>query len=200
MTLRKTLIACLMLLFVASTVKAGEEYQIDRSHSRIGFAVKHMLVTTVRGNFKEFNVTINYDADDITKSSVNANIVTASVDTDNERRDNHLRSDDFFNAEKFPEIVFVSKKIVKNGDGHILVGDLTIRDITKEVEMPFEITDVLTSDRGNRFGFSARLTINRMDYGVRWDRTMDTGGLIAGEEVTIEIDGAAVQRKDKSSN
>ena len=66
--------------------------------------------------------------------------------------------------------------------------------------MPFEITDVLTSDRGNRFGFSARLTINRMDYGVRWDRTMDTGGLIAGEEVTIEIDGAAVQRKEKSSN
>lgn len=196
----KNFIICLGLVFsFTATLVAGEEYQIDRAHSRVGFAVTHMLLTTVRGHFNEYSGTINYDKDNIANSSVNVTITSSSIDTDNERRDNHLRSDDFLNAEKFPKITFVSKNVLEKDDGHVLVGDLTIRDVTKEVEMPFEITGSLETDRGTRMGFSARLTINRMDYNVKWDRTLDTGGLVVSDEVTIEIEGQAIHRVEESN-
>ena len=195
MRMRKNLIVATAILAFTNILFAGEKYEIDRAHTHIGFAVKHMLISTVRGNFKEFSGTIVYDQNDLSKSSVEVTIQTASIDTDNERRDNHLRSDDFFNAEKFPQITFVSKKVMKTDDGMVVVGDLTIRDVTKEVEIPFEITGTLKTERGTRIGLHAELTIDRMEYGVKYDRTLDTGGLVVGNEVRIELDVEAIARK-----
>lgn len=189
---KKVFLTFALLITFTSLLFASDKFKLDGNHTRIGFAVKHMVISTVRGNFKEYSGTIIYDEADITKSSIAVKIMTASIDTDNERRDGHLRSNDFFNAEEFPEITFVSKKIVKTEDGFSAVGDLTIRDVTKEVELPFEILGKLESERGTRIGIHAELEINRFDFNVKWDRTLDTGSLVVSNEVKIEIDAELV--------
>ncbi len=172
--------------FIASTSLAGEKYQIDPTHSHIGFTVRHMLITKVSGKFKEFSGTIDYDEKDITKSSVLVTIKTASIDTESERRDNHLRSADFFDAENFPEITFASKKIEKRGDGYVAVGDLTMRGVTKEIALPFTILGSVKDQRsGTRIGIEASAALNRFDFGVKWDRKLDNGGLVVSEQVEL---------------
>lgn len=200
MRMRSLFISSLILFFFVVNAQAGKRFTIDRVHSYLGFSVKHMVVSTVKGHFTDFNGTIDYDESDITKSSVQVSIKTASINTNNERRDNHLRSDDFFNAEKFPEITFVSKKIVKTDNGYVAVGDLTIRDVTKEVEIPFEIAGIIKDPRGNeRLGVDAYLTINRRDFGVNWSRTLDNGGLVVSDEVKLELHVEAVGLKEDST-
>jgi polyisoprenoid-binding protein YceI len=197
--MKKIIFTLALFLSFTSLLLAGKTYKIDPAHTRIGFAVKHMVIATVRGNFKEFSGEIVYDEADITKSSVNVKIMTASIDTDNEKRNNHLRSNDFFNAEEFPEITFVSKKIMESENGYVAVGDLTIRDVTKEVELPFEITGKLETEGGTRIGIHAELEINRFDFNVKWDRTLDTGGLVVGKEVKIEIDAELIASSGEQS-
>jgi polyisoprenoid-binding protein YceI len=179
----------------AATGFAQEKYEIDRSHSNVSFTVRHMVVAKMSGGFKEYSGTILYDEKDITKSSVNVTIKTASINTQNERRDNDLRGENFFNAATDSLITFVSKKIEQKGDGYIAIGDLTIRGVTKQVELPFKILGKIEDTRSKRLGIEAGMTINRFDYGVKWDRTMDNGSLVVDKNVDINLNVEAVMRK-----
>jgi len=166
---------------------AAERYEIDPAHTYIGFTAKHMLVTNVRGRFNRFSGHITLDSQDITKSSAEVTIEAASIDTDNERRDDHLRSADFFEAEKYPTIRFVSRRVEKKGESLTLVGDLTIRDVTREVAIPFELTGPVAAGNRKSIGVEASLRINRFDYGLKWNRAIETGGLVVGEEIRIDL-------------
>jgi polyisoprenoid-binding protein YceI len=168
--------------------KDPERYVIDRSHTQLTFVVRHMLVTNVRGKFNTFEGEILLDQQDITKSSVQVTIETASVDTDHERRDADLRGEDFFAADRFPTIKFVSKRIEQDGEGVVLVGDLTMRDVTKEVEIPFDLVGPVETGQGQkRIGIEGALTVNRFDWGLKWDRKIESGGLVVAEDVKIEL-------------
>ena len=172
-------------------------YTIDTTHSEIGFTVRHMVFAKVRGQFKTWNAKLAYDAADPTKSSIEVQIDTASIDTREEKRDGHLRSDDFFSADKFPKMTFKSKKIARKGDGHYaLTGDLTIRDATREVTLDVEQTGGGKDPWGNpRLGFSAKTSINRSDFGLKWNQALETGGVLVGEKIDIEIEVSAVKAK-----
>jgi polyisoprenoid-binding protein YceI len=180
------LLAASTVLLTASTPMDAERYVIDRAHTYVGFTVRHMMVTNVRGKFNEFDGEILLDQSDITKSSVNFTIETASVDTDHERRDNHLRSDDFFNAAQYPTITFKSKRVIRKGADLSLVGDLTIRDVTREVVIPFELTGPVAAGNRKRIGVEARLTIDRFDYGLKYNRMTEATAVVA-PQVKIEL-------------
>ncbi|MGH7600744.1 MAG: YceI family protein [bacterium] len=187
--------AVFVLGIFAATGFAQEKYEIDPTHSNVSFTVRHMVIAKVSGGFKEFSGSILYDEKDLTKSSVNVTIKTGSINTQNERRDNHLRSEDFFNAAKDSVITFASKKIEKRGDGFVAVGDLTIRSVTKPVELPFKILGKIEDARGKRIGIEAGLTLDRFDYGVKWDRTIESGGLVVSKEVDVNLTLEAISRK-----
>jgi polyisoprenoid-binding protein YceI len=195
----KRFVAAAILLaacVVAGTAWAADTYQIDPAHTSIGFVVKHMVVTKVRGAFNDFAGTIVYDDKDITKSSVEVTINASSIDTKVEKRDNHLRSPDFFDVAKFPQITFKSKRIEKTADGYAAVGDLTMHGVTKEIRIPFSIAGVITDPMGaTRLGLSGQTEINRQDYGVSWSKKLDNGGLVAGDDVEIDLDVEAVKAK-----
>ena len=186
MRFTKLVVAVFTLLAVNSF--AQEKFDIDPSHSNITFTVRHMVVAKVSGEFKKFSGTIVYDAKEVAKSSVNVTIKVASIDTENEGRDNHLRSGDFFNAATDSLITFVSKKIKKKGKGYIATGDFTLRGVTKEIELPFTILGTIKDQRGDtRLGVEAKTTINRFDYGVKWDRALEGGNLIVSKDVEINL-------------
>ena len=197
MRFKKFAVVILALSFAATTGFAQpEKYEIDPVHSNVGFTVRHMVIAKVIGKFNEFSGAIVYDEQDITKSSVTAIIKTASIDTDNERRDNHLRSADFFDAENHPEISFFSKKIEKRDNAYVAIGDLTMRGVTKEIELPFTILGTVKDQRGNtRIGIEAGVKLNRFDYEVTWDRALDDGNLVVSNEVEVNLSLAAVMRK-----
>lgn len=185
------------LMGLGSAVLAGDTYNFDVNHSNIGFSVRHMMLATVPGKFTEFTGTIVYDEQDVTKSSINVTIDAASINTNNDRRDNHLRSADFFDVENHPEITFTSKAVKKTADGFVAVGDLTIRGVTKEVNLPFQILGTVIDTRGNkRIGAEATLTINRQDFNVSWSKSLDNGSLVASDEVKISIAVEAIKEKD----
>ncbi len=195
MTKKNLLIILFAVLFTLPAAYAADLYTIDPVHSGIGFKVKHMVISTVPGKFNTFEGQIMFDPNDITKSSVEFTIQTASIDTDNENRDNHLQSADFFDVEKYPTITFKSTKVEQAGDGYMLHGNFTMRGVTKEISFPFTYNGQITDGQGNiRAGFDAELKINRMDYGVSWDKTLDTGGLIVGNEVKIEVHIEAIHQ------
>lgn len=197
----KTTVAALFVfaLFAVSSF-AGEKYEIDRTHSNVGFTVRHMAISKVNGEFRDFSGTIVYDETDITKSSVSVTIKTASIDTENERRDNHLRSDDFFNAAADSVITFVSKKIEKRGDGYVAIGDFTLRGVKKEIELPFTILGTMKEQNGNkRLGVEAKTTINRFDYGVKWDRAFEPGNLVVANEVAINLNIQAIAKAPEAA-
>jgi polyisoprenoid-binding protein YceI len=180
-------LALLLSIFAAGSAFAADEYKIDPVHSRVGFAVKHMVVNTVHGRFTDYNGSILYDDKDPSKSLVNVTIKTASINTDNNGRDTDLRSANFLDTEKFPEITFKSKSVEKKGDGLVAHGTLTIRGVSKDVDMPFTLSGPIDTGRGKLLGAEAGLTINRQDYGVAWSRSMAGGELVVGNDVKIEI-------------
>jgi polyisoprenoid-binding protein YceI len=195
-TLLATFAGLAALAAFAATGTAADKYSADPAHSSIGFAVKHMVVSKVKGYFNDYTVDIVYDDKDITKSSVVVAIKTASIDTKQAKRDDHLRSPDFFDAAKFPEITFKSKRIEKSGDGYAAVGDLTMRGVTKEITLPFTFAGVVTDPYGNtRLGLSGGTKINRQDYGVSWSKSLDNGGLVVSDDVEIEVEIEAVKEK-----
>ena len=166
----------------------GATWNVDAAHSHVGFSVRHLL-TPVPGSFGDFTGTIVYDEENPAASSVEFTVHTASIDTNNERRDNHLRSADFFDAENHPTLTFKSKKVAPLGGNNLAVtGDLTIRGVTKEVTVPVEVLGVM----GDKAGFQTELTIDRKEYGVVWNRALDQGGTVLGDDVkillTIEAD------------
>lgn len=196
----KTLAVVPLLLAMATTtpgngsasstdpVLAPGAYGFDIAHSSVGFKVKHMVIATVRGKFNEFTGSVIYDPENLDGSSVEATIKIASVDTDNERRDNHLRSAEFFDAETYPDMTFKSKKIEKREEGLVAVGDLTIRGVTKEVDLQFELIGPITDMQGmTRYGVDASMKLNRHDFGVSWNRTLDNGGVVVSDMITVEI-------------
>jgi polyisoprenoid-binding protein YceI len=186
--------AVLVSLWSVGNVFGADVYTTDPSHTLVGFIVRHFVISKVRGKFNEFHGTIVYDEHDITRSSLQGTITIASIDTDDEERDEHLRSADFFDAANHPEITFASKRVEPRDKGHVLVGDLTIRGTTKEVTIPFVITGKVVDPRGKtRLGFEANLQINRKDFGVAYHRLMDNGGLVVGDTVDIELIGEAIK-------
>lgn len=168
---------------------AAQDFKIDPNHSSANFAVKHMLVSTVRGRFAgAVNGTIHFDAADPAKSSVTAVITTANITTDNERRDNDLKSANFFEVEKYPEIKFQSTKVEKRGDGYVATGNLTMKDVTKQIELPFTLTQAEVKGK-RKLGVEASTTLNRYDYNVKYDPT----GATVGKDVKIDLDLEANQ-------
>jgi polyisoprenoid-binding protein YceI len=184
--LRKQLFTLGLLVALGATAFAAEEYKIDPAHSSATFTVRHLMISNVPGRFSNVNGTIIYDEKEVTKSSVTASIPTATINTENEGRDKHLKNADFFDVEKFPEIKFVSKRVEQRGSQLVAIGDLTIKDVTKQVELPFEVVKANTPF-GVVVGATGSTKINRKDYNVLWSRSMDGGGAVVGDEVKIEF-------------
>ena len=177
-----------LLIIVCSlitTVSYGQtEWKLDKNHSSIRFSSIHMVISEVVGKFNEFDGIIVSPKEDFDGSSIDFTAKVASIDTDNERRDNHLKSDDFFNAEAHPDITFKGK-IEKEGDNYFLVGNFTIRETTKQVKFDVTYFGQIQGKRGRKAGFKVTGIINRFDYGLKWDNTIEAGGLVVGEEITI---------------
>jgi polyisoprenoid-binding protein YceI len=174
---------------------AAETFEIDSAHSRVGFAVKHMVVATVRGEFEAFEGAVDVDLEELTNSSVEVTIDATSVDTGEADRDEHLRSADFFDVANHPRLTFETTAIERDGDGLVAVGDLTIRGVTKPVRMPIEVAGPIQDPWGNtRLGVSGRLTIDRTDFGLNYNRALEAGGLVVGREVDVEIDVELIRR------
>jgi polyisoprenoid-binding protein YceI len=189
----------LLSLLSMSTALAAERYDIDTAHSFVTFTIDHLGLSKAKGSFRDVSGAIMYDAKDISKSAVEVNIKTASINTNNEARDKHLRSADFFDAEKYPEMTFKSRRVEKRGSDYVATGDLTIHGVTKEVSMPFKLNGPVKDMSGAmRLGVEAILKINRQDFGITWSKTLDTGGLLVGNEVSIDISVEAVIPKPKA--
>ena len=189
-----TLIFMIFALSWAGPSLALDKYELDVPHTMISFAVKHMVVSTTIGEFAKFSGTITVDEQDPTKSSVEVIIDAASISTNNPDRDKHLRSADFFDVEKYPNITFKSNKVEKKGDGYVLFGDLTMHGVTKKIEFPFTFNGKINDPWGKtRIGFDADLTLNRQDYGVKWNTIMDNGGLVVDDMVKIRLGVEAIK-------
>ena len=164
-------------------------FAVDKAHSQVGFKVRHLGIANVRGSFQDYDATVRFDPEDLSTLQVEATIAVSSIDTGIERRDNHLRSDDFFNAEQFPAITFKSKAVRNlDGDAFELVGDLTIRDVTKEVVLEAEFLGMGMMRGTQKAGFEAETTINRFDYNLKWDALTEAGGLVVSENVQIILE------------
>lgn len=171
-------------------------WNIDPNHSTAQFTVRHMGVSNVTGTFNKVSGTGQFDDKDLTKSSINAVIEVASVDTRVEMRDKDLRSPNFFDVEKFPTMEFKSKRIEKQGDDYKMIGDLTMHGVTKEVTLNVEQPSaILTTERGLRRGFSANTVINRKDWGLTWNNLLQSGEAVVSDKVKIQIDVEFVQKK-----
>lgn len=195
MRVRKIAGLLLGLLVLCGSALAADEYKIDPVHSPVAFSVKHMVVNTVHGRFNDYSGQILYDEKDPSKSSVNVTIKAASINTDNGQRDGHLKSADFLDVEKHPEITFQSKSVAKTGDGFVAHGVLTIRGVSKDVDLLFKLNGPIRVGGNNLLGAEANLTINRQDYGVSWSKALDSGGLVVANEVKIDINVEAPQAK-----
>jgi polyisoprenoid-binding protein YceI len=182
----------LTLLLSASPVLAQETWVADKTHSEVSFQVRH-FVAKVRGNFRDFTGTVVANAAKPEASTVEFTIKTASVDTDNERRDNHLKSADFFDVEKFPEITFKSSKVKPAGkDRFEITGTLTIHGVSKEVTLPVNYGGVMVQKNREgkenfKSGFETTTTLNRKDYGIVWNTVLDSGGTVLGDDVLVSI-------------
>jgi polyisoprenoid-binding protein YceI len=172
----------------ASFAQTPTKWKVDKAHSTVRFSVSHMVVSEAEGTFKSFDGTIEHTKADLSDAKINFTADVNSINTDNENRDKHLKSDDFFNAEKFPTITFVGKSFTpKGGNKYELVGDLTIRDVTKEVKFDATFGGVLNGQRGKKAGFKATATIDRFVFGLKWSRTVEAGGLAVGQNVDITV-------------
>jgi polyisoprenoid-binding protein YceI len=170
------------------------QYTIDTTHSEVGFSVRHMMFAKVRGRFKVWTATLEHDPASPDKTSVRAEISVASIDTGEPKRDGHLQSPDFFDAAKFPQMTFVSKRVEGSGAKYRLVGDLTIRDVTREITVSVEQTGTGKDPWGNeRVGFSAKTSVSRNDFGLTWNQALETGGVLVGDSVEIELEVQAIR-------
>ena len=178
---------------VSAPAAAPVQWEIDTSHSELTFRVRH-LVSRVRGRFNQFGGTIVADPANLAGGSVNVTVQTASIDTNNERRDTHLRSADFFDAATHPTITFRSTRVEVSGNELKVHGNLTMRGVTKPVVLEGQMLEVGGAPGRRRIGFEATTTVNRMDYGVAWNRAAEGGGVVLGDEVQISIAVEAVEK------
>ena len=170
-------------------------YVIDKSHSQIGFSARHAMVAKVRGAFNEFSGTGFFDAENPANSSLQVNIQAASIDTRSADRDAHLKSNDFFDMDQFPEITFVSTGFDKtDAETYAITGDLTIKGVTKSVTVDFDFTGTAVDPYGNeRIGFEGKTVINRKDWGVNWNAALEAGGVLVSEKITLEFEISAIR-------
>jgi polyisoprenoid-binding protein YceI len=180
-----------------ATVVAGR-FVLDAAHSNVGFSVRHMMISNVRGEFGKVAGEVSFDPARPEQSRVSVTIDVASINTREEKRDAHLRSGDFFDADNHPQITFVSRTIQRKGEGLELVGDLTIRGTTREITLAVDdITPEHTDPwGGRRIGATARGKIRRSDFGMRWNAALEAGGVLVGDEVKIEIEAQLVRQGD----
>lgn len=178
------------------------QWHIDPTHTNAEFVVTHMMFSKVRGRFTDVSGTIDYNPDDIAQGSVTASINVASVDTGVADRDNHLRSGDFFDADNFPQLKFRSTSIVDKGNGRAVIkGDLTIRDVTRPVELDAEFLGKGTNPWGMEVaGFSANTKINREDFGLTWNQVLETGGVLVSKDVEIVLNVQAVLQTETQAS
>ena len=192
-----------LAVLLSSPLTYGSDWTIDSSHSNAQFAVRHFMVSTVRGTFGAMNGSVTFNEEDVTKSSLSAEIDVASVDTREAKRDEHLKSPDFFDVEKHPKMSFVSKKVEKVDDTHYKVtGDMTMKGTTKEVVFDVEgsTTPIKDPSGNNRLGGMATTKINRTDFGLTYNSVLETGGVAIGEEVTITIDFELTPKKEEAKS
>ena len=171
-------------------------YSIDPLHTNVGFRVRHMGLAIILGEFTDYTATIFYDPHDITKSSVQFTAKVASLDTDVKQRDDHLRSADFFEVEKFPEMTFRSTRIERKSDKTFIAhGDLKIKNVIRQIALPVEFYGAIKDSQGQtRLGGSATLNINRQDYGIKWSQILDNGSLVVANNVQIELQFEALRQ------
>jgi polyisoprenoid-binding protein YceI len=172
-------------------------YAIDPTHSRIGFVARHAMVTKVRGSFNEFEGSGYFDAANPAASHLSLTIQAASIDTRNADRDGHLKSNDFFDMETYPEITFTSTSVEPKGDDEYTVtGDLTIKGVTKPVSVDFELAGAATDPFGNhRIGLEGKTAVNRKDFGVNWNAALEAGGVLVSEKVALEFEVSAIKQE-----
>jgi polyisoprenoid-binding protein YceI len=195
---RKTFLPALSLLFLAAVlapVVAHAEpvvYKVDPDHSGVAFSIRH-FVSNVPGRFNDFEGTIRYDKLSPASSGVELSVRAASIDTGNNDRDEHLRSHDFFDVQKFPTLTFTSTGVtVKDANTLEVTGDLTLHGVTRRITIPVQVLGTARTPNGEKAGFEAQFTLNRKDYGITWNRVLDAGGTVLGEDVrvTIEIEAS----------
>ena len=198
--LKQTLASVAAALLLISSAHAADTYKIDPAHTTITFSVRHLGINNVKGKFKELEGSIVLDNGTITESS--GTIQVKSVDTGVEKRDNHLRTADFFDAAKYPTITFKTKRVEKDGRGQlVLIADFTMRGVTKEVRLPAKMSKPTKDPWGGvRVGLEAKTKLNRKDYGINYHEVLETGVMAVGEEVELEINAEAIKEpasKDK---
>lgn len=180
----RKLIAAVTLTLLAGSLWAQGTWTLDKAHTKIGFNVTHMVVAEVEGSFRDFDGAIVSKSPDFSGSEITFTAKTASIDTDNDRRNEHLKSPDFFDAEKFPEISFKGT-LVKDGAKYKLEGDFTMHGVTKKVAFDVTYSGKVDTGRGEKAGFKITGTVNRRDYGLNWDAKVPTGELVVADEVEI---------------
>lgn len=183
--MKKIFIGTFATVLAGFTFAQTTNWTLDKAHSNVNFSVSHMVVSETTGEFKDISVDVKSDKVDFTDAKINFTAKVNSINTNDEKRDAHLKSPDFFDAEKFPELTFKGKELKKVSEGkYKLLGDLTMHGVTKTVELDVKHGGVVKDPYGNtRAGFKVTGTVNRMDYGVKWNANLDAGGLVVGEEV-----------------
>jgi polyisoprenoid-binding protein YceI len=186
----KRITVIILALSVSTAAINAAQWEIDKAHSSISFSVRHLVISNVKGNFGDYSGSIQFDVDKLESGMVDMTVQVTSIDTDEAKRDDHLRSADFFDVKNFPVMKFKSKAVHDiTGENFKLTGDLTIRDITREVTFDCDFRGVVNDPWGNtKAGFSATAKINRQDFDVKWNQTLDAGGVVVGDEVTIAIE------------
>jgi len=182
---------------VALNVRAEDVYKIDPVHTAVGFSVAHLVINEVKGRFKDLEGTVMLDDKSANKlTGITGSIETKSIDTGIEKRDNHLRSADFFAVDKFPTIAFASKRIERHGSKNVLLGTFTMHGVSREITIPVTIKGPIQDPWGaTRIGLKANLTLDRKDYGLTWNKALEAGGVMVGEEIEIEINAEAVKQQ-----
>jgi polyisoprenoid-binding protein YceI len=189
----KTLAVALISLFAVRAF-AADTYNLDPNHSTIGFSVSHLVINNVHGKFNKFSGTVVVENDAVKEAK--GTIQVTSIDTGITKRDDHLRTPDFFDAEKYPTITFVSKRAEKKGDETVLIGDFTMHGLTKEVALPVKLSGPITDPwGGTRIGLQVKTKLSRKEFGVSYNATSKTGSAVVGDEIEIEINAEAVKAK-----
>ena len=193
---RLSVLMAVMILITGSTM--AQTWNIDKAHSSVGFSVRHLVIGKVNGYFRDFDAKAVFDGKNIEAGSVEATVKIASIDTDNPGRDEHLSSPDFFDAATYPTMTFKSKKITKGaGDAFTMIGDLTMKNVTKEVTFTGEFNGVINDPWGNtRAGMTASTTINRQDFNVSWANKLQDGSMIVGNDVVITLEVELTEAKE----
>lgn len=191
------LLLSILLMFGAGISRAEvARYDVDPDHSSIEFSVVHMVVSKTKGRFTDYKGFVEMDPDGLKIKAIEAVINTASVNTNHEKRDGHLKNEDFFNVEKYPTMTYKMKYSRKDGDNIIAIGDLTLLGVTKEVTLTGKFNGLANDPYGNtRAGFSAEGTLNRKDFGMNWSKLLDSGGMIVGDDITLKLEIECIKAK-----